>query len=112
MPDALGFLLGSLAVWRVTHLLADEDGPGDVIVWIRTRLGTGMLGRLMDCFYCLSLWVAAPAALLFRHDAREWVLYWLALSGAACLLERATDRPAGVPGDAGGDVRPNREVMP
>jgi Protein of unknown function (DUF1360) len=94
MPDALTFMLASLAVWRVTHLLAEEDGPGDVVVWVRTRLGTGMLGRLMDCFYCLSLWIAAPAALLVarRDDVGQWVLSWLALSAAACLLERATDR--------------------
>ena len=25
------FVVGSLATWRVTHLLAREDGPGDVV---------------------------------------------------------------------------------
>jgi hypothetical protein len=84
--------LAVLATWRVTHLLAKEDGPWDAIVAVRVRLGNGFLGNLMDCFYCLSLWIAAPAAYLLMSGWREWPLVWLGLSGAACLLERATDR--------------------
>jgi hypothetical protein len=61
---AIRFVLTALAVWRVTHLLAQEDGPWDLIVRLRRSLGQGSLGQLMDCFYCLSLWVAAPAAFL------------------------------------------------
>ncbi len=26
------FILSALAVWRLTHLFAEEDGPGDLIV--------------------------------------------------------------------------------
>ena len=47
----------------------------------------------MDCFYCLSLWMAAPAAYLVMSRWREWPMLWLAISGAACLLERLTDCP-------------------
>jgi hypothetical protein len=42
----------------------------------------------MDCFNCLSLWIAAGAALFVSRRALEWFFCWLALSGAACLLER------------------------
>lgn len=77
-----------LATWRVTHLLASEDGPFEVIARIRSGLGNSVLGKLMDCFYCLSLWVAAPAALIVTRNLYEWPLIWLALSGASCLLER------------------------
>ena len=83
--------LAVLAIWRVTHLLAKEDGPWDAIVGLRSRLGNGYLGSLMDCFYCLSLWIAAPAAYLLMSGWREWPLLWLALSGAACLLEQMSD---------------------
>jgi hypothetical protein len=85
------FVLVSLAVWRVTHLLAEEDGPGDVVVRLRARLGDSIAGRAMDCFFCLSLWIAAPFAVLLAGDVLTWGLMWLALSGAACLLERATE---------------------
>jgi hypothetical protein len=80
--------LAVLATWRVTHLLALEDGPGDIIASLRQALGDNFFGKLMDCFYCLSLWVAAPAACLTMKNWSEWPLHWLALSGAACLLER------------------------
>jgi hypothetical protein len=42
----------------------------------------------MDCFQCLSLWVAAPLTLSAARRPREAAPLWLALSGAACLLER------------------------
>ena len=57
------FVLAALATWRVTHLLASEDGPADLIVRFRARLGRSFAGSLMDCFNCLSFWIAAPAAL-------------------------------------------------
>jgi hypothetical protein len=86
-------VLGVLCVWRLTHLLNAEDGPGDLLVRFRRRLGSGFWGGLMDCFYCLSLWVAAPLALLLGREWKERLLLWPALSGAAILLERATARP-------------------
>jgi hypothetical protein len=88
------FLLAVLATWRVTHLLASEDGPADLIVRFRALLGESLVGKLMDCFYCLSLWIAAPAALFVTRNPLEWTMTWLALSGAACLLERITDKSA------------------
>ena len=56
------FCLTALAVWRMTHLLAEEDGPRDAVAKLRARLGASILGRLMDCFYCLSLWISLPLA--------------------------------------------------
>lgn len=84
------FILATLAVWRVTHLLASEDGPADLIFRLRVKLGSGFLGKLMDCFYCLSLWIAVPFALLVTRQVMSCLLVWLALSGSACLLERVT----------------------
>lgn len=84
--------LGILATWRLTHLLAYEDGPGDVVARARASLGVGFWGRMVDCFHCASLWVAAPIAWWITGGANTgWVdmaVIWLAVSGAACLLER------------------------
>lgn len=80
--------LGILAVWRVAHLLAAEDGPWDAIVRLRRLAGAGFWGNLLDCFYCLSLWLAAPLALLIGEGWGERLLLWPALSGGAILLER------------------------
>jgi hypothetical protein len=84
------FVVASLATWRIAHLLAYEDGPGDLLVKLRVRLGHGFWGKLMDCFYCLSLWVAVLFAPVVTRRLPEAALIWVALSGAACLLERAT----------------------
>jgi Protein of unknown function (DUF1360) len=82
------FALAVLATWRVTHLLGREDGPFDLVVRLRLRLGAGFAGKLLDCFYCLSLWIAAPLSLLVSRKLVDLVLAWLAMSAAACLLER------------------------
>jgi hypothetical protein len=87
------FVLAVLATWRVTHLLANEDGPADIIVRFRTLLGESLSGKLMDCFNCLSLWTAALAALFVSHRFLEWFVSWLAISGGACLLERFAHEP-------------------
>jgi hypothetical protein len=85
--------MGGLATWRVTHLLAAEDGPGEVVTRLRIRLGDGLLGEAMDCFMCLSVWVSLPIALSLPGPRRTLPVRWLALSGAACLMERvAPDR--------------------
>jgi len=83
-------VVGALATWRVTHLLAHEDGPADIIVRIRARLGRSFVGSLMDCFNCLSFWIAAPAALYLSRNLLAWIFNWLALSGAACLMQSLT----------------------
>jgi hypothetical protein len=84
--------LGVLATWRVTHLLHAEDGPWSVLVRTR-RLLKFVTGKLFDCFYCLSLWVAAPFASVLGETWEERGLLIPAFSGAAILLERLTAPP-------------------
>jgi|HubBroStandDraft_3_1064219.scaffolds.fasta_scaffold19131_3 hypothetical protein len=86
-------VLGALCVWRVTHLLNAEDGPGRILVRLRRRSSESWVGQLLGCFYCLSLWVAALAAWLIGSGWKDYLLLLLGLSGAACLLERATREP-------------------
>lgn len=81
------FIIGAFAVWRVAHLIASEDGPGDLIFKMRERLGSSFPGRLMDCFQCVSLWVATPA-LVISAPWTERLIAWFAISGAACLLDQ------------------------
>jgi hypothetical protein len=86
------FVVATLATWRMTHLLTQEDGPGYIVLRLRARLGVSMLGSLMDCFYCTSVWVALPLTVLLDRPWRESLLLWIAMSGAACLLQRWSDR--------------------
>jgi hypothetical protein len=102
----LSFALYTLATWRITHLLVEEDGPADAVLRARRIAGEGAFGQLMDCFYCMSIWVALPLAAGYARErakrapsersgpsrkiSQGGVVSWLALSGAACLLEQAT----------------------
>ena len=85
-----GLLLGALAVWRVTHLLNAEDGPWSILVRLRKAAGSGFWGDWLDCFYCLSLSIAIPFALVIGVNWMERLLLWPALSASAILLERVT----------------------
>lgn len=88
-------VLAVLGVWRLTHLLQAEDGPWDLVLRLRRRAGENFWGRLMDCFHCLSLWVAAPFAYFLGDSAGERLLLWPAISGGAILLLRATEKRGG-----------------
>jgi len=92
MTDLYRLLLGVLCVWRITHLFQAEDGPWNVVVHIRKAAGDGFFGQLLDCFECLSLWVAAPFAWLAGQTAWDRILLWLAFSGGAILAQRSTGK--------------------
>lgn len=106
MTDLGALAVGVLAVWRVSHFLAVEDGPGRISARLRRRAGTGFWGSLLACFYCVSVWIAAPVAALIAHGWIEGLLLWPALSGGAILLQRAT-APAPAPStESAADIEP------
>lgn len=92
MPIAFGFVLCTLAVWRIGHLLSQEDGPFGVVVKFRKWLGQGFLGSLLDCFHCVTLWVAIPFTFYLEDSWEHFVIVWLALSGAASILFELTEK--------------------
>jgi predicted acyltransferase len=88
------FIVSLLAVWRITHLLTAEDGPWEIVVRLRRLAGATVLGKLMDCFYCLSIWISIPFCFYVAQGVLDRAVVWLALSGAASLLHQATNKPA------------------
>ena len=63
-------VLGALAVWRITHLLAAEDGPWDLVLRLRKAAGLRVLGP-PDGLFSLHESVGGPPVRL-RHGG------WLA----------------------------------
>lgn len=90
MANFYWLVIGILVVWRITHFFFGEDGPGDIFVRLRRAAGGGFWGSLLDCFYCLSVWVALPFAYWLGETWKHRVLLWPALSAGAILLERLT----------------------
>jgi hypothetical protein len=80
-------------VWRITHLIQAEDGPWDLIFKIRKIAGDGFFGSLMDCFYCLSIWIALPLGIVFGKTILNMFLLWMAISGGAILLKKFSPDP-------------------
>jgi hypothetical protein len=86
------FIICTFAVWRITHLFSQEDGPFDLVIRFRKLFGQSFFGNLLDCFYCLSIWIAIPFAIWLAAGWTDGIIVWLALSGAACLLFKLTDK--------------------
>jgi len=80
-------------------LLQAEDGPFDLIFKLRKSVGNGFLGSLMDCFYCLSLWVALPLGLYSGSTRLEKALLWLALSAGSILIQNLFIQDKNSPSD-------------
>jgi hypothetical protein len=78
---------------------------------VRRTLGTYLPDGVFDCFYCLSLWIAAPAALLLGTTNFERIWLWPALSGSAILLHRATESKSEIPTATFQEDEENKDVM-
>jgi hypothetical protein len=101
---AIDVIVLALAVWRVSTLLANETGPWDVLLKLRTILGvemgtygkqgTSTLSKLVICVWCSSIWFGILAAIAYYIAPGEtvFVALGLAISAAAVLLEETTDR--------------------
>jgi len=86
------YFIMTIIVWRLTHLLSNEDGPFDIIIRFRKLLGDSFWGKLMDCFYCLSIWVGLISACIVSTNLKEVVGLTLYYSGAAILVEKITNK--------------------
>jgi len=104
--SGIRWLLAVLATVRLTWAVVYEDGPGEVLLKLRTWAGAydyadergpdgqpvprSALGRALQCPYCVSLALALPMALLalVEGKATDALLAWLGLAGAAMLAIR------------------------
>ena len=90
--DIIGLILCTLAVWKLTYLLSQEDGPFDLVMKFRKLFGQGFFGSLLDCFHCLSLWISIPFAYYLCEGWKDGIITWLALSGGAGLLLNLSEK--------------------
>ncbi len=99
----LDFFLVSLATWRVSSLFAREDGIFDLFLRFRMLLGTefnkaseevgtGWLSKGILCVWCNSIWFGALGAFLLTENWLMWVIYLLALSAMAVLIDNWATR--------------------
>ncbi len=93
--DWFYFIVSALAVWRLTHLLAKEDGPFDVIFLLRKNIRRSVLCQIVRLFL-LPEHLDCPA---FRDLAGPGLdnqnNNLVCFIGAACLLEQGTTKNEG-----------------
>lgn len=93
MPNWFIFLLAALATYRLSRLIADEEGPWSMFSKLR-ELTPEMSSwrRGVECIMCVSVWVAFPIAILLGlfGACDPWVtpLVWLALSAVTVLIRK------------------------
>lgn len=86
-------ILSIAAVFRLTYMLQKEAGPFDILYHFRTVINKSKFGAsLFGCFWCLSIWVAAPFAWYLSNDLWQWFVYDLALSAGASIIHQVLNR--------------------
>ena len=90
--ESLLFIVGTLAVWRASYMLQNDVGPYGIFARLQAWFWSephkvGGVKDMFRCFYCLSIWVALPVAVILAWN-NFWYLpiYWLALSGGAVFI--------------------------
>ena len=88
----LAFIVASLAIWRLSHGMVNENGPLMVFARLRAFLGrtqkrSGGLFDMISCVRCTSFWIGLVGALFVSHSILTWIGYAFAFSGVAALLD-------------------------
>lgn len=86
--DIITFLVLSLAVWRLSNLLVNEDGPYQMLAEFRHSAVKAT--HLFECVFCLSVWLGLIVAVAYYFYPAWTVLAALpfALSAGAILVDR------------------------
>jgi hypothetical protein len=90
VPSPFVFLLALLGVYRLSHMIAMEDGPFDMFAELRDAVGQRTwIGRGLHCVLCVSFWASLLGALgLLPMGVATFVLVWLGLAGGCLVLHR------------------------
>lgn len=89
------FVLATLTVYRLSTAITREKGPFGLFLRLRGAVDPDQqtwLGEGLNCPFCVSFWLALPAALwltvLNYADVWIWPLSWLGIAGAVALILR------------------------
>lgn len=100
--SAVELVIAILALWRVVSLLSNEEGPGNIFIRLRAKIGIAhddagrklstdgsYLAELVYCPWCLSVVLGVPCALLWLAwpAGALWLSLPFALSAGALVLE-------------------------
>lgn len=82
--------LAALTTYRLSRMIAMEDGPFDVFSLLRERVGqASWVGRGFHCTLCVSAWLCWPIALLVPvTNWQEYILVALGSAAATVIIHK------------------------
>ena len=84
--NLITLILAALAVYRISRMITDEEGPFAIFVKVRGLAKPDTwIGRGLECIMCVSFWIALPIALYIGGD---WLLTWPALSAVTVIIRK------------------------
>lgn len=99
----MDFLILALATFRISSLIADEDGPFGLFEWARGHLGvrrdeqgnnygTNNFAVGVVCIWCNSIWVGVVimGLYIFSKQITVWMMIPFALSTVALIIDGIT----------------------
>jgi hypothetical protein len=97
VPDWFRFVIAVFACYRLAELITVDDGPGDILLTIRAKLGgydldesgrpETSLGRGIICPYCVAIWIALGLAMILFPVGPMILVWWLAIAGGQAFLQ-------------------------
>lgn len=85
--DPVWLLITILAVWRLTAMIAYESGPFGAFSALRRLFVRIGLGRVVGCFYCLSVWSSCAVVLIFPLSYTTPLVIF-GVAGGVAIIER------------------------
>ncbi len=90
-------ILSSLAVYRLSYMIAKEEGPISIFARIRGKIDSKQstwVGRGINCPLCISAWLSLLPIIFIlpRMDIYTTIVLWLSIAGLSMLLERVSIR--------------------
>ena len=84
------FLLAAFAVYRLARMVAREEGPFSLFVWVREHVDyyqKTWIGRGINCPLCVGFWLSVVPAVWIAPSWGWVVLLWFSIAGAQAYLQ-------------------------
>lgn len=85
----ISFALSVLAVYRISYMMAKEEGPFSIFLSLRDAFDQSTwIGRGLNCPLCISVWISSVVASVMLYGTQDilgFIRLWLAIAGM-CLI--------------------------
>lgn len=90
MQLLIEFTICVFAIYRVSYMIAQEEGPFGIFAFIqgKTAKQSNWFERGMNCLMCISFWLSLLASLYLSQSVVQFFLYWFSIAGGVLVLHK------------------------